>query len=322
MSESIVRTEDLWVEYPISRGLFKSVKIYAVNGVTIDIKKGEIVGVIGESGSGKTTLGKAILKLVDITQGKIYWGDKDVSRWSNRKLRKLRRYYQMIQQDPYSSLDSRMKIYDIIAEGLRVNKLVHSKEEEREIIYNALKDVKLNPPEVFFDKLPTELSGGQRQRVVIARAIVMKPKFIVADEPISMLDASTRGQVLEIIRNIKNETGTSFMFITHDIALGSYISERLAVMYTGTLVEIAGSEDIIKKPLHPYTQALIEAVPKANPEAGIPKVNIKGEQEPLFEKPKGCVFYDRCPFAMNVCKEKIPSLKDMGNNHYVACHLY
>lgn len=319
---SVVRTEDLWVQYPLSKGLFKSVKLYAVNGVTIDIKKGEILGVIGESGSGKTTLGKAILRLTDISKGKIYWEDVDVTKLSDRKLRKLRRYFQMIQQDPYSSLDPRMKIYDIVAEGLRVNKLVSNKDEEREIIYNALKDVKLTPPEVFFDKLPTELSGGQRQRVVIARAIVMKPKFIVADEPISMLDASTRGQILEIIKDIRDKNNTAFMFITHDIATGSYISDRIAVMYTGTVVEIANSDEIIKNPLHPYTKALIKAIPKPDPEAGTPEVEIKGEQQPLFEEPKGCVFYNRCPLAKDICKEKTPVLKDVGNNHYVACHLY
>ncbi len=318
----IVRVENLWLKYPLSRGVFSRVYLYAVNGVSFSIQPGETLGLIGESGSGKTTLGKAVLKLLDISDGKVFWGNIDVTKMKEGKVRKLRRYFQLIQQDPYGALDPRMRIYDAVAEGLRVHKLVDSREEEEEIVYKALEQVKLTPPETFAYKMPDELSGGQRQRVVIARALVLKPKFVVADEPISMLDASTRGQILEILNNARNENNLSILFITHDIAIASYISNRIMVLYSGKVVEVASSEEIIKNPMHPYTQALIEAIPKPDPKAKVPEPKIKGEVIPLLDKPKGCVFYNRCPFAMPICKEKEPELKEIKSGHYVACHLY
>ncbi|BDC18558.1 ABC transporter ATP-binding protein [Acidianus sp. HS-5] len=318
----IINVENLWIKYPLSRGIFSKVYLYAVNGVSFSIQSGEILGLIGESGSGKTTLGRGVLKLLDIEEGKVFWGNIDVTKLKESKLRKLRRYFQLIQQDPYGALDPRMRIYDAVAEGLRVHKLVHSREEEEEIVYRALEQVKLTPPEAFAYKMPDELSGGQRQRVVIARALVLKPKFMVADEPISMLDASTRGQILEILNNARSENNLSILFITHDIAIASYISNKIMVLYSGKVVEISSSEEIIKNPMHPYTQALIEAIPRPDPNAKVPEPKIKGEVVPLLDKPKGCVFYNRCPFAMPVCKEKEPELKEVKSGHYVACHLY
>lgn len=322
MSENIIKAQDLWVEYPLGRaGLFKRLYVHAVNGVSIEIKKGEILGVIGESGSGKTTLGKALLRLLDPVKGKIFWGDLEVTRLKDGKLRHLRRYYQLIQQDPYGALDPRYNVYDIIAEGLRLHKLVSS-EEEQEIVYKMLTIVKLTPPEVFAQKKPYELSGGQRQRVAIARALALKPKFLVADEPVSMLDASTRGQILEFLLNERDQNNTGILFITHDISIASYVSDKIAVMYLGKIVEMGRPEEVIKKPLHPYTQALLQAVPVPDPDVGIREPNIKGEiTSPIF-LPKGCVFYDRCPFAQTICKEKEPELKRIEGDHYVACHLY
>lgn len=322
MSENIIKAQDLWVEYPLGRaGLFKRLYVHAVNGVSIEIKKGEILGVIGESGSGKTTLGKALLRLLDPVKGKIFWGDLEVTRLKDGKLRHLRRYYQLIQQDPYGALDPRYNVYDIIAEGLRLHKLVSS-EEEQEIVYKMLTIVKLTPPEVFAQKKPYELSGGQRQRVAIARALALKPKFLVADEPVSMLDASTRGQILEFLLNERDQNNTGILFITHDISIASYVSDKIAVMYLGKIVEMGRPEEVIKRPLHPYTQALLQAVPVPDPDVGIREPNIKGEiTSPIF-LPKGCVFYDRCPFAQTICKEKEPELKRIEGDHYVACHLY
>ncbi|MBP1357984.1 MAG: ABC transporter ATP-binding protein [Sulfolobus sp.] len=322
MSENIIKAQDLWVEYPLGRaGLFKRLYVHAINGVSVEIKKGEILGVIGESGSGKTTLGKALLRLLDPVKGKIFWGDLEVTRLKDGKLRHLRRYYQLIQQDPYGALDPRYNVYDIIAEGLRLHKLVSS-EEEQEIVYKMLTIVKLTPPEVFAQKKPYELSGGQRQRVAIARALALKPKFLVADEPVSMLDASTRGQILEFLLNERDQNNTGILFITHDISIASYVSDKIAVMYLGKIVEMGRPEEVIKKPLHPYTQALLQAVPVPDPDVGIREPNIKGEiTSPIF-LPKGCVFYDRCPFAQTICKEKEPELKRIEGDHYVACHLY
>lgn len=322
MSENIIKAQDLWVEYPLGRaGLFKRLYVHAVNGVSVEIKKGEILGVIGESGSGKTTLGKALLRLLDPVKGKIFWGNLEVTRLKDGKLRHLRRYYQLIQQDPYGALDPRYNVYDIIAEGLRLHKLVSS-EEEQEIVYKMLTIVKLTPPEVFAQKKPYELSGGQRQRVAIARALALKPKFLVADEPVSMLDASTRGQILEFLLNERDQNNTGILFITHDISIASYVSDKIAVMYLGKIVEMGRPEEVIKKPLHPYTQALLQAVPVPDPDVGIREPNIKGEiTSPIF-LPKGCVFYDRCPFAQTICKEKEPELKRIEGDHYVACHLY
>jgi peptide/nickel transport system ATP-binding protein len=319
---NVITVENLWVRYPLSRGLFSRVYLYAVNGVSFSVQPGETLGLIGESGSGKTTLGRAVLKLIEINEGKIFWGNIDVTKIKESKLRHLRRYFQLIQQDPYGALDPRMSIYDAVAEGLRIHKLVKSREEEEEIVYKALAQVKLTPPETFASKMPDELSGGQRQRVVIARALVLKPKFMVADEPISMVDASTRGQILEILDNARKENNLSILFITHDIAIASYISNRIMVLYSGKVVEMASSEEIIKNPMHPYTQALIEAIPRPDPSAKVPEPKIKGEVVPLLDKPKGCVFYNRCPFAMPICKEKEPELKEIKSGHYVACHLY
>jgi peptide/nickel transport system ATP-binding protein len=323
MSETVVRAENVQVKYPMGRaGLFKRIYVNAVNGVSLDVKKGEILSLIGESGSGKTTLGKAMLRLVDIYSGKIYWDSTDVTRLREGKLRRLRKDFQLIQQDPYGALDPRLTIYEILAEGLRLHELVNSREEEREKIYEMLKIVKLSPPENFIKKRPYELSGGQRQRVVVARALLLQPKFIVADEPISMLDASTRGQILEFILKDREARQTAYLFITHDISIASYISDRIAVMYLGKVVEMGKPEEVISEPLHPYTMALIEAVPVPDPNYGIKEPNIKGELPSPIELPSGCVFNPRCPLAKTICKEKEPELKKVKGDHYVACHLY
>ncbi|QGR20414.1 ABC transporter ATP-binding protein [Stygiolobus azoricus] len=337
MSETVVRAENVQVKYLIGRaGLFKRIYVNAVNGVSLDVKKGEIVSLIGESGSGKTTLGKAMLRLVDIYSGKIYWDSTDVTKDSKKDvtklrdvtklsegiLRRLRKNFQLIQQDPYGALDPRLTIYEILAEGLRLHKLVKSQEEEREKIYEILKIVKLTPPENFIKKRPYELSGGQRQRVVVARALLLQPKFIVADEPISMLDASTRGQILEFILKDRETRQTAYLFITHDISIASYISDRIAVMYLGKIVEMGKPEEVISEPLHPYTKALIDAVPVPDPDYGIKEPNIKGELPSPIELPSGCVFNPRCPLAKPICKEKEPELKKVKGDHYVACHLY
>jgi len=323
MSETVVRAENVQVKYPMGRaGLFKRIYVNAVNGVSLDVKKGEIVSLIGESGSGKTTLGKAMLRLVDIYSGKIYWDSTDVTRLREGKLRRLRKDFQLIQQDPYGALDPRLTIYEILAEGLRLHELVNSREEEREKIYEMLKIVKLSPPENFIEKRPYELSGGQRQRVVVARALLLQPKFIVADEPISMLDASTRGQILEFILKDREARQTAYLFITHDISIASYISDKIAVMYLGKVVEMGKPEEVISEPLHPYTKALIEAVPVPDPDYGIKEPNIKGELPSPIELPSGCVFNPRCPLAKTICKEKEPELKKVKGDHYVACHLY
>ncbi|BCU67624.1 ABC transporter ATP-binding protein [Sulfolobales archaeon HS-7] len=321
MSEPVLTVKKLTLSYAFGReGLFRTKYVRAVRDVSLTVKRGEITSLVGESGSGKTTLGKGTLRLLKPTEGEIFWENDNVTNMKDSKLRRLRRYYQIIQQDPYSSLDPTYKVYDIIAEGIRLHKLATSRQDEQDMIYRMLSVVRLTPPEEFAVKRPYELSGGQRQRVAIARALVLKPKYIVADEPVSMLDASTRGQIVDFILKARENDGTSILFITHDISLASYISDTINVMYLGKVVESGKPEDIVNRPMHPYTQALIEAVPIPDPEVGIKDPRIKGDMDTLLNIPTGCVFRNRCPYAFAACEQE-PTLRRVEGNHYVACHL-
>jgi len=324
MSE-LISVRGLKVYYPFYRGLLSRItgtKLYvrAVDDVSMDIGRGEVVGLVGETGSGKTTLGKAIVRLVNPTGGQIIYDGVDVASLDGPALRKYRGRLQMIFQDPYDSINPRMSVFDIVSEGLLINRIASGKELEDRVM-RSLEDVRLLPPEEFASRYPHELSGGQRQRVAIARALAMRPEFIVADEPVSMLDVSIRGEVLNVMLDLREKYGISFLFITHDLAIAKHMSDRIAVMYLGRLVEVADSEELVRNPLHPYTQALLAAVPIPDPTAPKVEVKAKGELPSPLSPPPGCPFHPRCPYAFDRCRTEVPRLREVSPGHWVACHL-
>jgi len=320
----LISVRGLKVYYPFYRGLLSRItgtKLYvrAVDGVSMDIGRGEVVGLVGETGSGKTTLGKAIVRLVNPTGGQIIYDGVDIASLDGPALRKYRSRLQMIFQDPYDSINPRMSVFDIVSEGLLINRIASGKELEDRVM-RSLEDVRL-PPEEFASRYPHELSGGQRQRVAIARALAMRPEFIVADEPVSMLDVSIRGEVLNVMLDLREKYGISFLFITHDLAIAKHMSDRIAVMYLGRLVEVADSEELVRNPLHPYTQALLAAVPIPDPTAPKVEVKAKGELPSPLSPPPGCPFHPRCPYAFDRCRTEVPRLREVSPGHWVACHL-
>ncbi|MEM0161560.1 MAG: ABC transporter ATP-binding protein, partial [Thermoproteota archaeon] len=284
------------------------------------LKRGEAIAVVGESGSGKTSLGKTLVRLYKPIGGKIIFNGKDVTNLEGKDLLWYRRQAQIIYQDPFSSLPPFFSIFRILEEPLLIHKIGNER-ERREMIFEALKNVKLTPVELMASKYPHMLSGGQRQRVAIARALILKPSFIVADEPVSMLDASVRIEILFLLRELQKNYGISFIYITHDLATTRYFSERIAIMYAGKVMEEALSDEIIERPIHPYTQALLRAIPEPDPEnRKVIKEIPPGEPPDLVSPPSGCRFHPRCPYAMEICKKEEPQLREISQNHFVACH--
>jgi len=329
MAETIVKCDNLKKWFPIRMGFFQSVLsrrqifLRAVDGISIDLKKGEIYGLAGESGSGKTTTGRLLLRLLAPTDGKISFKDKDITFLKDKQLRPLRRQMQIIFQDPYESLNPRMTIMDIVAEPLRVQGVGGGEPEIEEKVKKVLEDVELIPAEEFVFRFPHELSGGQRQRVGVARAFVLNPKFMVADEPVSMLDVSIRAEILNLILSLVEKFQVSFLYITHDLALSRHMCDRIAIMYLGKIMEKGYTDKMILEPLHPYTRALIRAVPDPDPTTKRIEVVIKGEIPSPVNPPPGCRFHTRCPeFIGDICRTMEPPLIDLGGEHYVACHLY
>ena len=324
--EDLISIKDLMVYYPFYAGFLSKItgaKLYvkAVDGVNMSIGRGEILGLVGESGSGKTTLGKAIVRLVNPTGGRIIYDGVDIAALGHAALRKYRSRLQIIFQDPYDSINPRMNAFDVVAEGLVINKMAKGKDLEERVM-RSLEDVRLMPPEEFAYRYPHELSGGQRQRVAIARALAMRPEFIVADEPASMLDVSIRGEVLNVMLDLRERYGLSFLFITHDLAIAKHMSDRVAVMYLGRVMEIADSEELVREPLHPYTEALLAAIPIPDPTAPKVQVKAKGEISSALNPPSGCPFHPRCPRAFDRCRTEVPQLREVRPGHWVACHLY
>jgi len=325
--EFVLRVENLKKHFPLRKGFFETMlsreeaTVKAVDGVSFNVRKGEIIGLAGESGSGKTTTGRLLLRLTKPTGGSIFFEGKDIAKLDDREIKSLRRDMQIIFQDPFESLDPRMTIKDIVAEPLQVQKIAKNQEELEQRVKEALSDVELVPPEEFLTRFPHELSGGQRQRVAVARAFVLGPKFVVADEPVSMLDVSIRAEILNLMVDLVQKKGASVVFITHDLAVTKHVCDRVVVMYLGKVMETASSAQLIDLPLHPYTQALIAAVPVPDPSYRRGDV-ISGEIPSPVNPPSGCRFHTRCPFAFERCTTEEPKLLEVEKDHYAACHLY
>jgi len=326
---TLVNVQNLRKYFPLKMGFFKTLLmkespyVHAVDGVSFNIEKEEIFGLVGESGCGKTTTGRLILRLLEPTEGNVRFGSIDVTAISNEEeLRKLRRHMQIIFQDPYESLNPRMSVYDIVSEPLNLQKITQNPDEIRKRVEDILEDLELTPPEEYLYRFPHELSGGQRQRIAIARAFVLRPQFLVADEPVSMLDASIRSEVLQLLLGLVKKHHSSFLYITHDIALARHICNRVGVMYLGKMVEQGPAEDVILKPLHPYTEALIAAVPVPDPTARRGEVIIRGEVPSAVNPPSGCRFHTRCPYAWDLCQKEEPKLIEIQENRLVACHKF
>jgi oligopeptide/dipeptide ABC transporter ATP-binding protein len=319
-SQDLVVVQGLVKYFPVRSGLLQRVtaEVKAVDGVSFSIKSGECLGLVGESGCGKTTVGRTILRLVEPTAGSVRFDGIDVAGADNRTLKSLRRNMQIIFQDPYSSLDPRVPIGESVGEGLLIHGLRNNRERHA-VVLDMLRRVGLE--EYHVRRYPHEFSGGQRQRVGIARALALKPKFIICDEPVSALDVSIQSQVLNLLRDLQQEFGLTYLFIAHNLSVVEHISDRVAVMYLGKMVEMATRAELFKSPLHPYTQALMSAIPIPDPTIRRERIVLSGDVPSPLDPPPGCRFHTRCPKVMDVCSVEEPAFCEVGSGHFAACHL-
>jgi oligopeptide/dipeptide ABC transporter ATP-binding protein len=320
VTDPLLSVRKLVKHFPVKKGLLQRTvgQVHAVDGITFDIAEGETLGLVGESGCGKSTAGKAILKLIDPTAGEIRIKGERIDRLSRREVRPYRRQLQVVFQDPYSSLNPRLKIRDIIGEPL-VNFGVSSGRELKERVEELALKVGLRAEAL--DRYPHEFSGGQRQRIGIARALALHPRLIVCDEPVSALDVSVQAQVINLLGDLQREFGLSYLFVAHDLAVVEHISHRIAVMYLGKIVEIADKRALFTRPQHPYTEALLSAVPVPDPEAAKNRIILKGDVPSPINPPSGCRFHTRCPYAFARCSKEEPEMREVLPGHHVACHL-
>ena len=321
MSDTLLRVEDLKIYYPVAgSGFGKKEFVKAVDGVTFEVKKGEVFGIVGESGCGKSTLGRGVCKLENLTSGHVYLDGEDITEYNDRRMRSIRKKVQMVFQDPYASLNPRMSVFDIIAEPVLVHHLYQDKADLEKKVLDLLHRVGLD--DYHANRYPHEFSGGQRQRIGIARALAVEPSLIIADEPVSALDVSIQAQVLNLLNELKHDLDLTYIFVAHDLSVVEYISDRVGVMYLGNFVEVGEKEKIYSNPMHPYTQALLSAVPVPDPTAKRERILLEGSIPSAHKPPTGCKFHTRCPKCMECCKTQAPERYEVDDGHYVYCHLY
>ena len=321
MSDTLLRVEDLKIYYPVAgSGFGKKEFVKAVDGVTFEVKKGEVFGIVGESGCGKSTLGRGVCKLENLTSGHVYLDGEDITEYNDLRMRSVRKKVQMVFQDPYASLNPRMSVFDIIAEPLLVHHLYQDKADLEKKVLDLLHRVGLD--DYHANRYPHEFSGGQRQRIGIACALAVEPSLIIADEPVSALDVSIQAQVLNLLNELKHDLDLTYIFVAHDLSVVEYISDRVGVMYLGNFVEVGEKEKIYSNPMHPYTQALLSAVPVPDPTAKRERILLEGSIPSAHKPPTGCKFHTRCPKCMECCKTQAPERYEVEDGHYVYCHLY
>lgn len=320
-SENLLEVKNLKKYFPIKGGFFGGEvgQVKAVDDVSFNIRKGTTMGLVGESGCGKSTTGRTILRLIEKTDGEVLFNGEDISTYDKKQLRALRTKMQIVFQDPYSSLSPRLPVGEIIGEAVREHGLV-PKEEFDDYIDKVMRECGLQP--FHKDRYPHEFSGGQRQRICIARALALAPEFVVCDEPVSALDVSIQAQIINLLKELQENRGLTYLFISHDLSVVEHISDTVGVMYLGGLVETGETDDIFSNPLHPYTKALFSAIPMPDPDAPRNRVMLEGDIPSPANPPAGCKFHTRCSECMEICKTVVPEAKDMGNGHVVRCHLY
>lgn len=322
MSENtniLLETKNLSKYFTGKKGLLnrQPAQVKAVDHVSLTVNKGETLGLVGESGCGKSTLGRTILRLIPATEGQVLYNGEDILTYDKKKMWEMRRKLQIIFQDPYSSLNPRMTVYDLISAPLEVYKIV-TKAERREMVEEILQEVGLDKQ--YLNRFPHEFSGGQRQRIGIARALILNPEFVVCDEAVSALDVSVRAQVLNLMRNMQQKKNLTYLFISHDLSVVRHISDRIAVMYLGSVAEVAEKAQLYSNPMHPYTKALLSAIPLPDVKKKRQRIILQGDVPSAYNPPSGCKFHTRCPYATDRCKQEIPVLRQMEKGHQVACH--
>ena len=320
----ILEVKDLKMYFPIYRGLLQRVTghVKAVDGVSLFLREREVLGLVGESGCGKTTVGRTILRLYNPTAGEIRFRRKtgewiDIAKISQRQMKPLRREMRMIFQDPFSSLNPRLTVKDIISEPLEIHNVAHGKEAEHRVA-ELMKSVGLDP--AYMRRYPHEFSGGQRQRIGLARTLSLNPRLIVADEPVSALDVSVQAQVLNLLQSLQKDLGLTVIFVAHDLSVVEHISDRIAVMYVGKIVETAKTDILLSHPMHPYTEALLSAIPNPEPDIRVDRIKLTGEVPSPANPPSGCIFHPRCNYAKPDCSQRVPELAQLETGHFVACH--